>query len=91
LFNCKNFFFIFQFQINIATSIGVIISRLQIDPIFYEDYEVIFSKVGKILATLLAVPKSSQLRLKSVEVTAQVLDVFKGEYSNKDLIFYKIL
>ena len=66
----------FRFQIAIAASVGEIISRLKVDPAFNEDYQVIFSQVGKILATLLAVPKSSQLRTKSLEVTKQVLEVF---------------
>ena len=69
---CKKIFF----QIAIATSVGEVITRLKVDPAFDQDYETIFSQVGKILATLLTVPKSSQLRTKSLEVTQQVLDVF---------------
>jgi hypothetical protein len=42
------------------------------DPVFDDDVGQVFADVGKTLATLMAVPKSSQLRSVSVDVCRQV-------------------
>jgi hypothetical protein len=72
--------------LTIASGVGEIISRWQIDPIFDDDLKDVFSVVGKILATLLAVPKSSQLRSKSMEVCRQVFDAF-AECQRPELMY----
>ena len=68
--------FNFIFQLTIASGVGEVIGRWQVDPVFDDDVNDIFDVVGKTLSTLLAVPKSGQLRLKSVDVSRKVLDVF---------------
>ena len=55
---------------------GEIIGRWQINQVFDADLNDVFGIVGRILSTLLVVPKSGQLRQKSITVCRQVLDVF---------------
>lgn len=64
------------FQITIATTLGELVTDIILDPIFEEDYNTLFSTVGQTLSVLLSVPKSAQLRSKTVEVTAKVMQVF---------------
>lgn len=75
----------------IASTIGELIENLSIDPIFDDDFETIFERVGETMSVLLRVPKATQLRSKSVEVTGKVLDVFLKCNKDNYLFLFKRL
>ena len=77
-----NFSF-FILQLAITTSIGQVISSYNLNP---KTDPSVFENVGNVLAFAMSVPKSSQLRGKSLEVVDQTLDILEKTRAHESFV-----